>query len=104
MKKQIIIDEYIKQTEKLLELFYNIYFREEWDLYWAEYRMIGDYKHWPWTVCIRDYYIDITDIFVALNEQIEEKVLFEWYEKNLDAHTEEKTFPNLYNYSKWKKK
>lgn len=99
-----IISKYVKQTEDLITQFYKVYFLENYDdtIYSDSWYMIWGYDHWPWTVEMDDYYFQVSDMFIALNEKIEKDILFKWYDYQLDFFTENKEWnaTNLRTFNK----
>ena len=102
-----IISEYISRTEQLIVQFYRIYFNEDYHdtVFKDSYYMIW-IEHGPWIIEINDYYFNITDIFVALNEKIPKDILFTRYDYSTSLHMAKPDEPciNLYSYNKtWTK-
>lgn len=51
--------------------------------------------------CVGDYFFNLTDIRYDIDNKLNRKVIFEWYDKCLNAHFEKKPVVNLTTFSKY---
>jgi len=90
------LQQYIDSTNSLLIEFWRIYFD------WADpERIVRITDNYLWPHMFWDMYFSIEDIYTALQWEIPENILFEWYDYAYECHLEEKKVEyNLLNYFK----
>lgn len=102
MNEQIITD-YITATEALCDAFYKKYYWSKED---GEYEksvddlyVIWGYRDmWPDIVWIGDQSWDISDIYTAIKNDIDQDILWKWYDQHQDLVSKQEQFINLWTF------
>jgi len=93
-------------TEFIKKFYIEVYneIATEYDINEALYMMTSWYdKYSFWMIDLNDMYLDISDIYIALKNNIKMVVVENWYDDKLEANWTDKVVPNLYNYNRYSK-
>ena len=83
------------ETNKLVEIFVNRYFYKGVDWYWVG-NEVG------FVLCVNDYFFNLSHILTALRFNCSDTKLFEFYDLELEHHTNGKDMPiNFENFIKY---
>ena len=102
MKKAKLILDFKWNVISLINLFYDNYYYEKWEpRYDDERHMLWYFDYWVWLIHIWDDFWQFDDIFTALDNNMDKKIVHWWHSMDLDHHMDNKkgSPTNIYKYN-----